>query len=63
MIERKGVDADLDHVTWMCWSTMHGLVELEPRFDMMSELATRDPVSTRELVRRFTAMIVRGLRD
>lgn len=63
VIEHEGVDADLDHVSWMCWSTLQGLVELGPKFDMINERRGRDPVPTRELVRRFTAMIVRGLRD
>lgn len=63
VIEHEGVDADLDDVTWMCWSTTQGLVELGPKFDMISELRGHDPVPPHDLVRRFTALIVRGLRD
>ena len=61
VIEDEGVDADLDDVTRMCWSTMHGLAALEPKFSRISELRNSAPVPARELVRRFTAMIVRGL--
>lgn len=61
VIEHEQVDVDLDTVTWMCWSTMQGLVTLEDKFNMLHELRGNEAVSTRELVRRFTAIIVRGM--
>ncbi len=61
VIEHEGVDVDLDDLTWMCWSTMQGLVTLEGKFNALNELRGNDPISTRDLVRRFTAIIVRGM--
>jgi hypothetical protein len=61
VIEREVVDVDLDDVTWMCWSTMQGLVTLEAKLDAINERRGGDPVSTRDLVRRFTAIIIRGV--
>lgn len=61
VIEHEQVDVDLDTVTWMCWSAMQGLVTLEDKFTTLRGLGGHDPISTRELVRRFTAIIVRGM--
>jgi AcrR family transcriptional regulator len=55
-------DVELDHATWMCWSTMQGLVQLEGKFDAINVVRGRERVSTRELIDRFTDLIVRGLR-
>jgi AcrR family transcriptional regulator len=55
-------DVDLDVATWMCWSTMQGLVELGPKFDVINLVRGREPISTTELVDQFTDLIVRSLR-
>jgi AcrR family transcriptional regulator len=63
VIEDRGLSDDvaLDDVTWMCWSTMQGLVELESKFNTLRAMRDGEAVSTRELVRRFTSIIVRGV--
>ncbi len=58
----KILHVELDHATWMCWSTMQGLVQLEGKFDAINVVRGRERVSTRELIDRFTDLIVRGLR-
>lgn len=55
-------DVDLDLATWMCWSTMQGLVQLEPKFEVISRSKGFDQPSTTELIDRFSELIVRGLR-
>ena len=55
-------DVDLDLATWMCWSTMQGLVQLEPKFDVISAARGIEKAATTELIDRFTDLIVRGLR-
>lgn len=62
LIERDRLDVDLDEATWLCWSTMQGLVALAPKLAIIAEHHGRADPSTRDLVRRFTALIVAGLR-
>ena len=61
VIDDRGSDVPLRDGTWLCWSTMQGLVELQPKFDMIAEIHGEPSASTPELVRRFTTIIVRGL--
>jgi AcrR family transcriptional regulator len=61
VIDHEGVDVALEDVTWMCWSTMQGLVTLEDKFVAINEMRGGEPISTRDLIRRFTTMIVRGM--
>lgn len=61
VIVDRGLDTDLDIATWMCWSAIQGLVELEAKFTEIDEVRGRATPSTRELVRSFTGIIVRGL--
>lgn len=60
VIEDHRLAADVDVVTWMYWSTIQGLVELENKFAEISKLRGRESRSTRDLVRSFTEIIVRG---
>jgi hypothetical protein len=41
---------------------MQGLVQLEPKLTMISELRGLPPLSTDLLIDRFTAMMVDGIR-
>jgi AcrR family transcriptional regulator len=64
VIDREGMHVPLDDAAWMCWSAMQGLVQLESRINEIHALRGGDtPVATSDLVRRFTAIIVRGMRD
>jgi AcrR family transcriptional regulator len=62
IIEDEQLDVSLDDATWFCWSTIQGLVTLGPKIQVINEHHGGEPVSTRELVDRFTALIVAGLR-
>lgn len=62
VIESEGLGADLDDAVWLCWSAMQGLVVLEPEIGRLSEKKGQDPVPTKDLVQRFTILIVEGLR-
>jgi AcrR family transcriptional regulator len=62
LIDAEHLDVPLDDAVWMCWSSMQGLVQLESNINRINELKGGDPVSTRDLVRRFTAIIVAGMR-
>jgi AcrR family transcriptional regulator len=62
MIDTEQLDVDRDHVTWLCWSAMQGLVVLEPKIRRLIALGGGGEVSTPELIRRFTSLIVNGVR-
>jgi AcrR family transcriptional regulator len=63
LIEREQLDVDLDDATWLCWSTMQGLVTLGPKLDVIAGHKGRAEPSSADLVRRFTHVIVTGLRN
>jgi AcrR family transcriptional regulator len=63
LIEAEGLDVDLDDASWLCWSAMQGLVVLEPKIGLINAAkGGPQPLSTAELVRRFTALILGGMR-
>jgi AcrR family transcriptional regulator len=63
VIESEGLAADLDEAAWLCWSAMHGLVMLEPNIARINaQNDGRSETATRHLSRRFTALIMDGLR-
>jgi AcrR family transcriptional regulator len=62
LIDDESLDVDLNDAVWLCWSTMQGLVALSPQISGISELKSGTPVETPELVRRFTKLMVNGLR-
>lgn len=62
VIESEGLDADVDTGVWLCWSAMQGLVVLEPRIKLLSRRKGRHDPSTRDLARRFAALIIDGMR-
>lgn len=63
IIEADRLSIDLDEATWFCWSTMQGLVALGPKLEVIARRKGHDDPSTEVLVRRFTELIVAGLRD
>jgi AcrR family transcriptional regulator len=63
LIELDDLDIDLDEATWLCWSTMQGLVALEPKLSVIARRHGATEPSTGDLVGRFTNLIVAGLRN
>lgn len=62
LIETEHLDVDLDDATWLCWSTMQGLVTLGPKLEVIAMYHGRPEPSSATLVREFTSRIVAGLR-
>lgn len=62
LIEAEGLDIDLDDAAWLCWSTMQGLVQLEPKLGQIRRRHGDDPVPTDELINRFVTIVVNGIR-
>lgn len=62
LIDAEQLAVDLDGATWLCWSTMQGLVALGPKLDVIARSKDRPDPSSTALVREFTALIVAGLR-
>lgn len=63
IIDRESLDVDLDEATWQCWATMQGLVTLQPKLWSLAEHKGLDEPSIADLVRRFTEVVVAGLRS
>ena len=63
LIETEHLDADIDDATWLCWSTMQGLVTLGPKLEVIAHHHGRPQPSSAALVREFTSRIVAGLRS
>lgn len=62
LLESLQSTVELDHATWMCWSTMQGLVQLEPKFQAIDAARGREPVSTQDLIDRFSDLLVNAFR-
>jgi AcrR family transcriptional regulator len=62
IIDAERLAIPIDDATWFCWSTIQGLVVLGPKIQVINEHHRGASVSTHELVRRFTDLIVAGLR-
>lgn len=62
LIDREGLDVDLDEAVWWCWSTMQGLVQLEPKLAVIAGVRGDDEPDHAALAARFTDLIVAGLR-
>lgn len=63
LIEQESLTVERDTATWLCWSAMQGLVLLEPKIALINEIHGGTPVSTAELVRRYTLLMLDGLRQ
>lgn len=62
LIESEHLSVDLDDATWLCWSTMQGLVTLGPKLDIIARRKGRPEPSNADLVREFAVRVVAGLR-
>jgi AcrR family transcriptional regulator len=62
LIEAERLDADVDGVVELCWSTMQGLVVLEPKLAIIDAAHGVDPVATSVRVRRLTSLMLDGIR-
>ena len=63
LIEREGLRVGLNEATWLCWSAMQGLVQLQPKIAMLAELSGAPAPDTDALIERFTQMMVDGIRN
>ena len=63
MITDEGLSADVDEVTWLCWSTMQGLVQLAPKISLIAQLRGGESPEVDELIARFTTLMVDGIRN
>lgn len=62
LIEAEHLAVDLDDATWFCWSTMQGLVQLEPKIALINAAHGGEPVPTDALISRFMRLVLNGLR-
>jgi AcrR family transcriptional regulator len=62
LIASEHLDVPANDATWLCWSAMQGLVVIEPKISLINTLKAGPPISTAELVARFTRVIVNGMR-
>jgi hypothetical protein len=62
LIAAEQLSVAVDDATWLCWSAMQGLVVLERKIRMINSLKGGADTSTADLVRRFTNLMVDGLR-
>lgn len=62
MLDDAGSSAEVHEVAAMVWSTMQGLVELGPKFDVISTFQDRPPIAVPALIERFARIIARGVR-
>jgi AcrR family transcriptional regulator len=63
LIEHEQLRVGVDEATWLCWSAMQGLVQLQPKIGAIGQLkgVTVPPVD--DLIARFTEMMVDGIRN
>jgi len=62
IIDAEKLTVPIDDATWLCWSTMQGLVVLAPKFELVAEIKGNESSSPGALARRFSDLIVNGLR-
>jgi AcrR family transcriptional regulator len=62
LIETEGLDADVDTAVELCWAAMQGLVVLEPKLAVIDGHAGREPLATRDRIRRLTTLMLDGIR-
>lgn len=63
LIDDEHLSADVDEVTWLCWSTMQGLVQLAPKISMIAEVRGGEAPVIDDLIARFTTLMVDGIRN
>ena len=63
LVTAERLPVNVDDATWLCWSAMQGLVVLEPKIAVINQLRGGAPITTDELVRRYTHLMLNGLRS
>ena len=63
LLAAEQLPVNVDDATWLCWSAMQGLVVLEPKIAVINHLRGGKPITTDELVRRYTHLMLNGLRS
>ena len=63
LIDTEGLRVGVDEATWLCWSAMQGLVQLQPKIELMGQLKGAPAPAVDVLIARFTAMMVDGIRN
>ena len=62
LVEAEGLHTDVDAAAELCWATMQGLVVLEPKLVLIDAREGRAALTTRDRVRRLTALMLDGIR-
>lgn len=63
MVENEQLSVDVDEVTWLCWSTMQGLVQLAPKIALIAQVRGGEAPEVDDLIARFTTLMVDGIRN
>lgn len=63
VIDAERLTVDLGAATWFCWSALQGLVALTPKLEMFAGHGGHHDLTDDDLVRRFIALVVAGLRE
>jgi AcrR family transcriptional regulator len=62
LIEAEHLSVDLDTATWLCWSASQGLVQLDPKIEVVNDRKGNPPTSADEIMGRFARLMLDGLR-
>jgi AcrR family transcriptional regulator len=63
LIEAEDLRVSVDEATWLCWSAMQGLVQLQPKIELIGQLKDVPVPAVDQLIARFTEMMVDGIRN
>ena len=63
LIEAEDLRVGVDEATWLCWSAMQGLVQLQPKIELIGQLKDVPVPAVDQLIARFTEMMVDGIRN
>jgi AcrR family transcriptional regulator len=63
LVAREDLRVGVDEATWLCWSAMQGLVQLQPKIGLIGQLKGVPVPSIDDLIARFTEMMVDGIRN
>jgi AcrR family transcriptional regulator len=63
LIELEDLHVGVDEATWLCWSAMQGLVQLQPKIERIGQLKDVPVPAVDQLIARFTEMMVDGIRN
>jgi AcrR family transcriptional regulator len=63
LIDAEGLRVGVDEATWLCWSAMQGLVQLQPKIELIGQLKQAPVPAVDQLIARFTELMVDGIRN